>query len=77
MSETFKHHEFDDDQIETSELIRDSAEELEATIAMWCVPSREKSLALTKLEECVMWANKAIALHGVWEFEPEEAVDGD
>ncbi len=23
--------------------------------------SREKSLALTKLEECVMWANKAAA----------------
>lgn len=23
--------------------------------------SREKSLALTKLEECVMWANKCVA----------------
>ena len=28
-------------------------------------PSREKSLALTKLEECVMWAQKAIGLHGI------------
>lgn len=27
--------------------------------------SREKSLAMTKLEECLMWANKAIALHGL------------
>jgi hypothetical protein len=26
-----------------------------------CPESREKSLAFTKLEECVMWANAAIA----------------
>ena len=26
-----------------------------------CPPSRERSLALTKLEEVVMWANAAIA----------------
>ena len=26
-----------------------------------CPPSRERSLAITKLEECVMWANAAIA----------------
>ena len=26
-----------------------------------CPDSREKSLAITKLEECVMWANAAIA----------------
>lgn len=69
MSETFKHHEFDDEQIELSELIRDSAEELEAHIALYCMPSRSKSLALTKLEECVMWANKCIGLHGVWDQE--------
>lgn len=67
MSETFKHHAFDNEQIQLSELIRDSAEELEANIALYCVPGREKSLATTKLEECVMWANKSIALHGVWE----------
>jgi hypothetical protein len=26
-------------------------------------PSRERSLAITALEESLMWANKAIALH--------------
>lgn len=26
-----------------------------------CPDSREKSVAITKLEECVMWANAAIA----------------
>ena len=67
MTETFKHHEFDKDQNDASELFRDAAEELEAHIALHCTPSREKSLALTKLEECVMWANKALAIHGVWD----------
>lgn len=31
------------------------------------INTRETSLALTKLEECVMWANKSIALHGIVE----------
>ncbi|MBQ9000527.1 MAG: hypothetical protein IJ087_01585 [Eggerthellaceae bacterium] len=65
-SETFKQHELERDQVDASDLIRDSAENLEAFIALRCEPGREKSLALTKLEECVMWANKSIALHGVW-----------
>ena len=67
MSETFKHHEFDDEQKMASELIGDLAENLEDFVVLRCTPSREKSLALTKLEECVMWANKSIAVHGVWD----------
>jgi hypothetical protein len=31
------------------------------TIDQQCPDSREKSLALTQLEQCVMWANAAIA----------------
>ncbi|MBQ9002240.1 MAG: hypothetical protein IJ087_10345 [Eggerthellaceae bacterium] len=65
-SETFRQHNLDRDQVDASDLIRESAENLEAFIVLRCEPSREKSLALTKLEECVMWANKAIAVHGVW-----------
>ena len=30
-----------------------------------CPDGREKSLAITKLEEVVMWANAAIARHGL------------
>lgn len=67
MTETFKHHEFDKDQNEASELFRETAEELEAHIVFHCVPSDEKKNALMKLEECVMWANKALAIHGIWE----------
>lgn len=38
---------------------------LEFAIAINRLPeSREKSLALTKLEECVMWANASIARSG-------------
>lgn len=34
---------------------------LEKCIDTNCKPSREKALALTALEECVMWANKSIS----------------
>lgn len=67
MSEIFKRHYMGDDEIEDSDSIRNAAEELEGIIALRCKPSREKSLAMTKLEECVMWANKALALHGSWD----------
>lgn len=66
MSEIFKRHYMGDDEIEDSDSIRNAAEELEGIIALRCKPSREKSLAMTKLEECEMWANKALALHGSW-----------
>lgn len=66
MIESFKHHDFDENQVEKSNDIRQAAEDLAAVIVLRCVPSREKSLAMTKLEECVMWANKSLALYGVW-----------
>lgn len=34
---------------------------LEESIDANCKDNREKSLAMTKLEECVMWANKSIS----------------
>lgn len=69
MSETFKRHDMGGIELEDSENIRKAAEELEAVIALRCKPSREKSLAMTQLEECVMWANKSLALHGSWDGE--------
>lgn len=43
--------------------LREQAKALAVTIARLTPPSREQSLALTKLEECVMFANSAIARH--------------
>lgn len=48
-----------------SDAIIDAATGLESEIMLWLHPSRETSLALTKLEEAVMWANKSIAKNGV------------
>lgn len=41
--------------------IRDRAKALAYDVLGACPESRERSLALTKLEECVMWANASIA----------------
>lgn len=40
--------------------VKAKAVDLANAIAEMCPQSREKSLALTKLEECIMWANKSI-----------------
>ena len=41
--------------------LRDSAKSLAYEIKKQCPDSRERSLALTKLEEVIMWANASIA----------------
>lgn len=41
--------------------IRSKAKMLALDIALLCPDGREKSLALTKLEEAVFWANAGIA----------------
>ena len=43
------------------EKIRSDALEMARNINQLCPDSREKSLAITKLEEVVFWANAAIA----------------
>ena len=43
------------------ERIRYKAKILAAYINEYCPDSREKSIAMTKLEEAVMWANASIA----------------
>lgn len=43
------------------ETMRVTAKEFANVIDIYCEDSREKSLALTKLEEAVFWANAAIA----------------
>ena len=57
----FSYHTPKEDQPERYEKIRNKAKMLAAYINEKCPDSREKSLAFTKLEEAVMWANAAIA----------------
>lgn len=49
----------------SSEALRSCAGTLLRLIDTRLVDGREKSLAKTKLEECVMWAERSIATSGV------------
>ena len=61
----FKYHVPKGDQQKKYERIREDAKLYMAyMIDELCPESREKSVAMTKLEECVMWANAAIARNG-------------
>ena len=57
----FTYHTPKDDQPKRYINIRETALGLARHIDKNCPESREKSLAVTKLEECVMWANASIA----------------
>lgn len=48
------------DQAEKFVIIRADALHLAKQINLLCPDSREKSLAITKLEEVIMWANASI-----------------
>ena len=58
---TYTYHAPKADQPQRYEAIRAKAKELATLIEGTCPDSREKSLAHTKLEEAVMWANASIA----------------
>lgn len=57
----FTYHETKPGQLPRYRAIRSRARELAYMVAAYTPPSREQSLALTKLEEAVMWANAGIA----------------
>jgi hypothetical protein len=57
----FKYHTPKEGQPEKYTALREKAKELAYLIADLAPDSREKSLALTKLEESIMWANASIA----------------
>ena len=57
----FTYHTPKVDQVGRYISIREKAKECAYMIDELCPESRERSLAMTKLEECVMWANAAIA----------------
>lgn len=57
----FTYHSQKEGQPEKYEEIRAQAKAFAEKLTTLCPPSRELSLALTHLEDTVMWANAAIA----------------
>jgi hypothetical protein len=61
IEKAFTYHAPKEEQPKKYGFIRDHAKEYAEIIDHLCPNSREKSLALTKLEEAVFWANASIA----------------
>lgn len=61
IEKNFTYHAPKGDQQGRYGLVRDKAKEFALLIDKLCPDSREKSIAITKLEEVVMWANASIA----------------
>ena len=57
----FTYHRPTEEQIKQYELIRETAKQFAFLLKNTCPISRERSVAFTKLDELVMWANAAIA----------------
>ena len=61
LSKRFTYHPPKENQPQKYRNIRDNARAFAELIDAMCPDSREKSLAITALEEAVMWANASIA----------------
>lgn len=61
LENNFKYHAPKEGQPEKYEALRSKAKELAHMIDELCPNSREKSLAMTNLEQASMWANASIA----------------
>lgn len=61
LDKRFTYHKPKDGQPEKYKFLRGQAKELADNINQECPDSREKSVALARLDEVVFWANAAIA----------------
>ena len=57
----FNYHAPSTEKVIRHENVRDTCKELALFILENCPPGRERALALTKVEEAMLWANAAIA----------------
>lgn len=57
-------HSPDEDQAERIEQIRELGKQFAAAVYVNCPYSRERSVAITQLEDCLMWAVASIAREG-------------
>lgn len=65
IEKAFTCHPLNEEQCEMCDSIRFNAKLFAHMIDTYVPDSREKSLAMTKLEECVMWTNAGIARNEV------------
>ena len=61
----YTYHAPTPEQVERYTALRSKCKELAEMVHELCPPSRERSLAFTKIEEASMWANAAIARNEV------------
>lgn len=61
IAERFKFHAMSDEAKMHSDKIQEDIINVADVIDIYCSEGREKSLALTKLEECLMWVNKSLS----------------
>lgn len=61
--QTFTYHPPKGNQTERYAILRNQAKVLANDIVRECPESREKALALTNLQQAVMWANASIAIN--------------
>jgi len=67
----FTYHPPQGDQTYKFTALRDKAKELAYMIHALCPSSMEKTTAMQRVEEAVMWANASIARHGETQEGPD------
>jgi hypothetical protein len=65
LTNRFTYHPPEPEQPEVYQLVRDVAHLLAVVVEAATYPSPERDLAVTRVEEAVMWANAAIARRGL------------
>ncbi len=63
INNTFTYHSPTTEQIAIYAVLRDMGRNMALYLNEVCPESREKSLAITRLQECIQMANAAIAIH--------------
>ena len=61
----FQNHNLTDEQYNVVEHLREAILEVARDLSGMTNPSREQSLAITHLEDALMWSVKGVARHGV------------